>query len=163
MRSSAKQQLNKSNNGLEDRSAKNTFYSSRMQTDMRYDNIRPASPAMTRGILALHRAFSNPWGRQKAKAREICTLGPRSQTARERYGDIAHEMAKQQFNVHDAILHLRFFRRIEKGKIAPNRYHLARHLEAMILLRWLRRYKPHAYYPFRDALLDTSTIMPRSW
>jgi hypothetical protein len=130
---------------------------------IRYDNIRPTSPAMTRALVMINRAFANRWGKEKARARQVCTLGPRSQTARARYGDIAHQMKKQELNLHDAILHLRFFRRIEKAKTAPNKYQLGRHLEALMLLRWLRRHNPRAYYPIRDALTSTSTIMPRSW
>jgi hypothetical protein len=126
-------------------------------------NVVPASPAMARALLALHRAFSNPWGRQKAQAREMCGLGPRSQAARARYGDLAATIARQKLNLHDALLHVKFARNIEKSKIAPNRFHLARYLEAIILLRWLRRHNPRAYYAIRDALTNTSTIVPRSW
>lgn len=127
------------------------------------DNVIPASPAMTRAVLTLHRAFANPWGVQKSNARRMCGIGPRSQEARARYGDLAAQMKKDEFNIHDAIISLQFFRRIEKAKIAPNKYQLARHLEALILLRWLRRNNPRAYYAIRDALTSTSTIVPRSW
>lgn len=127
------------------------------------DNILPASPAMTRAVLALHRAFANKWGVQKSNARRMCGIGPRSLEARARYGDIAAKMRKDEFNIHDAIISLQLFRRLEKAKIAPNPYQLGRHLEALILLRWVRRYNPRAYYAIRDALVSTTTIMPRSW
>ena len=130
---------------------------------IRYDNVVPASPAMARTILALHRAFANKWGVQKSNARRMCGIGPRSLEARARYGDIAAQMKKDEFNIHDAIISLQFFRRIEKAKIAPNKYQLARHLEALMLLRWLRRNNPRSYYAIRDALTSTATIMPRSW
>lgn len=128
-----------------------------------YDNIRPASPAMTRALIMINRAFANPWGVQKSNARRMCGIGPRSQEARAKYGDIAGDMKRQQANLHDAILHLRWFRTIEKAKLAPNKYQLGRHLEALILLRWVRLNNPHAYYAIRDALTSTSTIVPRSW
>ena len=127
------------------------------------DNVVPASPAMTRAVLALHRAFSNKWGVQKSNSRRMCGLGPRSLEARARYGDIAAQMRKDEFNIHDAIISLQLFRQLEKAKIAPNPYQLGRHLEALILLRWLRRNNPRAYYAIRDALTSTATIMPRSW
>ena len=130
---------------------------------MRYDNVVPASPAMTRALVMIARAFANPWGVQKANARQVLGLGPRSRTARANYGGIAAEFAKQELNLHDAILHLRFFRRIEKAKIVPNRDKLGRNLEALMLLRWVRRHNPRAFYPIRDALTSTATITPRSW
>ena len=127
------------------------------------DNVIPVSPAMTRAILMINRAFANPWGRQKAQAREMCGLGPRSQATRARYGDIAAVIRRQELNLHDAILHLKFARNIERSKIAPNRYQLARYLEALMLLRWLRRYDRHSYYSVRDAICASNTIGPRSW
>ena len=130
---------------------------------IRYDNVVPASPAMARTILALHRAFANKWGVQKSNARRMCGIGPRSLEARARYGDIAAQMRKDEFNIHDAIISLQLFRRLEKAKIVPSPYQLGRHLEALILLRWLRRNNPRAYYAIRDALVSTATIMPRSW
>ena len=125
---------------------------------MRYDNIRPASPAMTRAIMAIHRAFSNPWGKERSMAKTMLNLGPRHEAVRARYGDIAATMARQQFGLDAAIAHLRFVRMFE-----TNRYHRARYLESLIMLRWMRRNYPHRYYSTRDALTDTSTIMPRSW
>jgi len=125
---------------------------------MRYDNVRPASPAMTRTILAIHRAFSNPWGKERSMAKTMLNLGPRHAAVRARYGDIAATMARQQFSLNAAILHLRFARKLE-----PTNYNRARYLECLIMLRWMRRNYPHRYYSTRDAITDTSTIMPRSW
>ena len=136
---------------------------------LRYDNIRPASPAMTRALVMIQRSFSNPWGREKSMSRTMLKLGPRHEAARARYRDIATTMARQRFGLADAIRHLRF-----AYKLDVNRYNRARYLECLMLLRWLRLNNPHGYYAIRDALTQppprgsggqasTSTITPRSW
>ena len=136
---------------------------------MRYDNIRLASPAMTRALVMINRAFANPWGKEKSMARTMMHIGPRHEAARARYSDIATTMARQQFGLADAIRHLRF-----AYKLDVNRYNRARYLECLMLLRWVRCNNPHTYYAIRDALTSTSTIacppkpsgegwVPRSW
>jgi len=106
----------------------------------------------------INRSFSNPHGREKSMARTMMGLGARHDAARARYGDIVDTMKRQGFGLRDAIQHIRFARTLE-----PTNYNRARYLECLIMLRWLRRHNPHAYYAIRDALVSTSTIMPRSW
>jgi hypothetical protein len=125
---------------------------------MRYDNIRPASPAMTRALVMINRAFANPWGKERSMAKTMLNLGPRHEAVRARYGDIAATMARQKLSLTDAIQHLRFARKLE-----PTNYNRARYLESLIMLRWMRRHYPNRYYSTRDAIIGTATIMPRSW
>ena len=117
------------------------------------DNIRPASPAMTRALVMINRAFANPWGKERSMAKTMLRLGPRHEAARARYGDIATTMARQRFGLADAIRHLRF-----AHKLDVNRYNRARYLECLMLLRWVRRNNPHQYYWVRDALTSCGSI-----
>jgi hypothetical protein len=113
----------------------------------RYDNVVPASPAMTRALVMIARAFANKWGKERSMAKTMMHLGPRHEAARARYSDIAATMARNQFGLDAAILHLRFARKLESTN-----YHRARYLECLMVLRWLRRNNPHQYYFIRDAL-----------
>jgi hypothetical protein len=123
----------------------------------------PASPAVAAALATVRRAFSNPNGRVRERARDAIRAGAHANQNRARYGDLARRMRDQRLDLDDAVAALDHAYAVEKfahersaarwgGTSCRPRTDLLIVAEARLVCRFLRRHAPSSLADILPAL-----------